>query len=301
MSPQTKTTRRARVGGLGAALALLLSVAVGTAAPTPAHAYDEGTIVALANQARADNGLGGLVHNGSLDAVAASWAQQMAANGTLSHNPSVGQQIPGGWSRWGENVAQGYRDGAAAHSGWMNSPGHRANILGPFTDVGVSLIEANGSTWAVQVFAAYPGSGTPAAPAPAPAPAPATGGGSVDTAAVPADAAAQADAERIAADQRAAEQMAADAQVAAEQAAAAAAEQRAAVERATATRQSALSSIIDASPDADAPIGASEADAGAVDRIDLTEPVIWAPWAVVLGIAALAAIAMISAPGLRRR
>ncbi|MGA7148312.1 MAG: CAP domain-containing protein, partial [Microbacterium sp.] len=103
----------------------------------------------------------------------------MAAHGSLSHNPSVGQQIPGGWSRWGENVAQGYGNGAAVHNGWMNSSGHRANILGGFTDVGVALIQAGGTTWAVQVFAAYAGSGLPAPapppppPPPAPAPAPA--------------------------------------------------------------------------------------------------------------------------------
>lgn len=152
--------------------ALVLGMGVAGAA-TPVAAYDEGTIVALANEARAQNGLGGLVRNGSLDAVALNWANQMAASGTLSHNPSVGSQIPGGWRGWGENVAQGYSSGSAAHSGWMNSSGHRANILGNFTDIGTALIQANGTTWAVQVFANYPGSGLPAPAPAAPAPAPA--------------------------------------------------------------------------------------------------------------------------------
>ena len=162
-------------------VALLVSVCVVfTGAAVPASAYDEGTIVSLANEARTSSGLGGLVHNASLDAVALRWAQQMAANGTLSHNPSVGSEIPGGWTAWGENVAQGYSTGPAVHDGWMNSSGHRANILGGFTDIGVALIAAGGTTWAVEVFAAYPGSGLPApAPEPpaaqpsAPAPAPA--------------------------------------------------------------------------------------------------------------------------------
>lgn len=167
-----------RVRGVLARLALTAALVFGLAAGgavSPAVAYDEGTIVALANDARAQNGLGGLVRNGSLDAVALNWANQMAANGTLSHNPSVGSQIPGGWRGWGENVAQGYSSGAAVHNGWMNSSGHRANILGNFTDIGTALIQANGTTWAVQVFANYPGSGlpAPAPPAPAPAPAPA--------------------------------------------------------------------------------------------------------------------------------
>jgi uncharacterized protein YkwD len=32
---------------------------------------------------------------------------------------------------WGENIAAGFRTGRAACRGWMNSPGHRANILDP--------------------------------------------------------------------------------------------------------------------------------------------------------------------------
>ena len=137
---------------------------------SPAVAYDEGTIVALANDARAQNGLGGLVRNGSLDAVALNWANQMAANGSISHNPNYTSQIPGGWRAAGENVAQGYGSGAGFHNAWMSSSGHRANILGNFTDIGTALIQANGTTWAVQVFANYPGSGLPAPAPPAPAP-----------------------------------------------------------------------------------------------------------------------------------
>ena len=137
---------------------------------SPAVAYDEGTIVALANDARAQNGLGGLVRNGSLDAVALNWANQMAANGSISHNPNYTSQIPGGWRAAGENVAQGYGSGAGFHNAWMSSSGHRANILGNFTDIGTALIQATGTTWAVQVFANYPGSGLPAPAPPAPAP-----------------------------------------------------------------------------------------------------------------------------------
>lgn len=173
ISRRTPAGRRS-LASLVAGMLLAMLVAVG-GVPAPAAAYDEGAIVALANDARAANGLGGLVRNGALDAVALHWAEQMASSGTLSHNPSVGQQIPGGWTRWGENVAQGYAGGAAVHEGWMNSPGHRANILGGFTDIGVALIAAGGTTWAVQVFATYPGSGlpAPAPPAAAPQPAPA--------------------------------------------------------------------------------------------------------------------------------
>ncbi len=145
------------------AIVVACSAVVGLPA-TPAAAYEESTIVALANQSRAAQGLRGLVRNTSLDHVALGWANQMALNGFISHNPSYTSEIPGGWTSAGENVAQGYGSASALHEGWMNSTGHRANILGDFTDIGTALIRANGTTWAVQVFAKYPGS-EPQAPA----------------------------------------------------------------------------------------------------------------------------------------
>lgn len=153
---------------LGALLGILL--ALGAAAP--AQADDEGTIGALVDQARWDAGLNGLNRNAQMDAVALGWARQLAANGTLSHNPDYASQIPAGWTGAAENVAQGYPTAQAVHDGWMNSAGHRANILGGYTDIGIALIDAGGSTWAVEVFGAYPGSVGPAAPAAAPAPVP---------------------------------------------------------------------------------------------------------------------------------
>ncbi|MFD1712897.1 CAP domain-containing protein [Amnibacterium flavum] len=110
---------------------------------SPAAAYDEDLIVQLANEARWADGQAGLIHNPALDTVAYDWAQQMGSSGALSHNPDVGAQIPGGWNAWGENVAQGYGSGQAVHDGWMNSSGHRANILGGYTDIGVALIDVN--------------------------------------------------------------------------------------------------------------------------------------------------------------
>lgn len=107
-------------------------------------------------------GLRPLTLNGSLNQVALSWANQMAVSGVLAHNPSYASQIPGGWTAAGENVAQGYPTGAEVHAGWMASAGHRANVLGNFTDIGIAHIAAGGTWWSVQVFASY------AAPAPAP-------------------------------------------------------------------------------------------------------------------------------------
>ena len=135
-----------------------------------AAAADSDTIASLVNQARAANGQAGLLRNGQLDAVAVGWANQMAANGAMAHNPNLVSQVPAGWSALGENVAQGQPSAPAMHTAWMNSPGHRANILGDFTDIGVAFVAAAGTTWGVEVFAKYPGhAAAPAAPPAAPA------------------------------------------------------------------------------------------------------------------------------------
>lgn len=148
----------------------------------PASASGESTIHSLVNSSRAASGLKPLTLNPAMNQVAAGWANQMAANGEMSHNPAYSSQIPGGWSSAAENVAYGHASAAAVHAGWMASPGHQANILGDFTDVGIAHISSGGTTWSVEVFASYPSSAAPTEPAPsqkaepapetAPAPAP---------------------------------------------------------------------------------------------------------------------------------
>ena len=167
-------------GTLVAAFALVLAGAL------PAAAADSDDILSGLNSARASAGKPALARNASLDSVALGWANQMAAANAMSHNPNAGAQIPAGWTSWGENVANGFPTGSATNAGWTASPGHYANMLGDFTDVGIAFVPAGGTTWAVEVFARYPATAVssqtapvaaqtapqPAAPQPA-APAPA--------------------------------------------------------------------------------------------------------------------------------
>ncbi|MDJ0335639.1 CAP domain-containing protein [Salinibacterium sp. G-O1] len=169
----THTARRIRAAAGALVVTLALALGLVVLQPTAAHAAETDTIYSLVNEARWSQGSAGLVRNSAMDTVAAGWAAQLAQAGTLSHNPSYSSQIPGGWTAAAENVAQGYAGGAAMQNGWMNSPGHRTNILGNFTDIGIAYLESGGTTWGVQVFANYPGSVGPAAPVAAPvAPAP---------------------------------------------------------------------------------------------------------------------------------
>ncbi|MEK8229054.1 CAP domain-containing protein [Oerskovia sp. M15] len=79
-----------------------------------------------------------LAPDSQLAGVAQAWAERMAANGAMSHNPSTGSQIRSGWSSWGENVAWSSDPSPSGlHTSLMDSSGHRANILSvAFTSVG---------------------------------------------------------------------------------------------------------------------------------------------------------------------
>lgn len=178
------TVRHARAALVVAVLVLFGLTSVGV---TSASASEADTIAALVNQARASAGLPGLIHNPAMDSVALQWANHMGAAQSMTHNPDYSTQIPSGWSRAGENVAMGQPTPAEMHTAWMNSAGHRANILGDFTDIGIAFVTVNGTTWGVEDFGKY--AGHAGAPAPAPAPAPVSAA-AAPAAAVPAPAAA---------------------------------------------------------------------------------------------------------------
>ncbi len=143
---------------LGASLLGGLLAAVVPA--VPAAASVQTTIFAATDAQRANAGLPALVSNPTLDSVAQSWAQHMAQTGELEHRPDLAAGVPDGWRSLAENIAAGYRDGDQVVAGWMDSTGHRENILGDSTDLGVGwVVDSSGTSWAVQVFATYPGSG----------------------------------------------------------------------------------------------------------------------------------------------
>ena len=146
--------RRVLTGVLAllAALALVVVAAAG-----PARAADTDDMLAGLNSTRSAAGLAPVVRDSRLDTVALDWANRMAQAGELTHNPDVGTQIPSGWSGYGENVAHGFATGDDVTAGWTASADHYANMVGAFTAVGIAFVSAGGSTWAVEVFAAYPG------------------------------------------------------------------------------------------------------------------------------------------------
>lgn len=102
-------------------------------------------VLTCVNQIRAYYGLHALSSNGSLNATAQACADRMASSGQMTHSA-----YPGGWSTWGENIAEGYGSSVAVFNAWMASPGHRANILRPtFTQMGIGHV-SSGSWWCQQ-------------------------------------------------------------------------------------------------------------------------------------------------------
>lgn len=90
-----------------------------------------------------------------LDRVAQRWSEHMAATGTFEHNPQFAAQYPDGWRNAGENIAYGYAVDRVV-AAWAESPGHRANMLGDFTHLGIGFArDAQGRPYYTQNFARY--------------------------------------------------------------------------------------------------------------------------------------------------
>ncbi|MCX5388908.1 CAP domain-containing protein [Streptomyces sp. NBC_00094] len=119
-------------------------------------------VVALANAERRKAGCGPLRSEGHLRTAAQGHADDMAERDYYEHDSpegrDAGDRITGAgytWSTWGENIHRGPKTPARAMEDWMDSPGHRENILNcSFKDIGVGVtLTANGPWW-VQNFGA---------------------------------------------------------------------------------------------------------------------------------------------------
>jgi len=143
------------LGGVGPLLA--------QCAPAPAPSAQQ-QVVDLTNARRAAAGLPALTVDGRLSNAAQDHSNDQAARDRMSHTGSngsnAGQRITNAgyrWASYGENVAAGYSSATAVMDGWMGSSGHRANILGQFTNVGVGLAYAADGTPYWTMVVARPG------------------------------------------------------------------------------------------------------------------------------------------------
>lgn len=129
--------------------------------PTSSIGAYEQQVVDLVNKERAAAGLPALKVNTKLSGVAEKKAEDMRDRNYFSHtSPTYGspfdmmKQFGISYTTAGENIAKGQKTPAAVMNGWMNSEGHRANILNSkYTEIGVGYVtDSNGNTYWVQHF-----------------------------------------------------------------------------------------------------------------------------------------------------
>ncbi|AEV69732.1 SafA/ExsA family spore coat assembly protein [Acetivibrio clariflavus] len=121
----------------------------------------ENEVIRLVNVERAKAGLPQLTQNWQLSRVARYKSQDMIDKGYFAHNsPTYGspfkmmESFGIRYSAAGENIAMGQQSPSQVMNAWMNSPGHRNNILSPsFTQIGVGLAkDKNGRMYWTQMF-----------------------------------------------------------------------------------------------------------------------------------------------------
>ena len=123
---------------------------------TSVRAYEQ-EVIRLTNLERAKYGLKPLTEDWELSRVARYKSQDMHDRRYFDHtSPTYGtpfQMMKAfglSYRSAGENIAMGYRTPQAVVTGWMNSSGHRANILNSsYTKIGIGYV-ANGNYWTQQ-------------------------------------------------------------------------------------------------------------------------------------------------------
>ncbi|MFJ9007266.1 CAP domain-containing protein [Streptomyces canus] len=116
-------------------------------------------VLRLVNAERANVGCSPVAANSALADLAGAFSKAMADQGFFDHTDPSGATP---WDRaaqagitslGGENIARGQSDPAAVMEAWMNSPGHKANILNcDFKTLGVGVVFGSGGPWWTQDF-----------------------------------------------------------------------------------------------------------------------------------------------------
>ncbi|MFB7305579.1 CAP domain-containing protein [Streptomyces sp. NPDC056192] len=129
------------------------------ASPPAAGTSAQAAVLALVNEERAKVGCSPVTASASLASLAQDFSDDMAARGFFSHTDPDGQTP---WDRatkagvtglGGENIARGQADAQAVMASWMNSEGHRANILNcDYKTLGVGVHYGSGGPWWTQDF-----------------------------------------------------------------------------------------------------------------------------------------------------
>lgn len=111
----------------------------------------EAEVLQLVNEYRAANGLGPLQSDPRLNAAADNWSEAMAEGDFFRHStPAQVEEQGYDWRSWGENIAAGQPTPESVVNAWINSPGHRANILSDsYQEIGIGYYYLDDDTGSV--------------------------------------------------------------------------------------------------------------------------------------------------------
>lgn len=160
-APAARATKSAPASTAAAAPAPSTSApaAPRTTAPPAAGTSAQAAVLSMVNQERAKVGCSPVTASRSLASLAQNFSDDMAARGFFDHTDPDGKTP---WDRaakagvdglGGENIARGQADAQAVMDAWMNSDGHRANILNcDYKTLGVGVHFGSGGPWWTQDF-----------------------------------------------------------------------------------------------------------------------------------------------------
>lgn len=151
----TPLARRRRPFAAVVVAALAVLLLSGTLTSCETSTPDRNSVVAEINASRAAAGLPPLQQHSQLNVKADQWASTLRDRCKISHS-RLADGAPSNWRKLGENVGRG-GDIGQVHVAYMNSSGHRANILdGSYNYVGAGAVwgTCNGhrTVFTVQVF-----------------------------------------------------------------------------------------------------------------------------------------------------
>ena len=114
-------------------------------------------ILDLTNRHRNSIGLDNLKRSRAADLLAKEHTNYMIGQGIISHDNFMirmeSLNIEVNAKAVGENVAYGYATGETVMDGWLNSSGHKANIEGDYTHIGIAAIKGEeGGYYYMQLF-----------------------------------------------------------------------------------------------------------------------------------------------------
>ena len=144
-------------------LVVVLALVGLVAASAAADSGSEQGFLSAINSTRASAGLGSLKMDGGLQSHARKHTADMIAANDLYHSSSgeLRGAAGSGWSKLGENVGRG-GSVSSLHRAFLDSPSHRANILGDYNYVGIGTGTRDGVLYVTVVFMKKGSTSTPA-------------------------------------------------------------------------------------------------------------------------------------------